>query len=88
MATVWLARDLKHDREVALKVVRADRFDPDVLTRFRAEIRATAQLNHPNILPVRSTFSLLGCAPRGMASMAVAIMYPNNCRIVLLLLCG
>jgi serine/threonine protein kinase len=52
MATVWLARDLRHDREVALKVVRADRFDPDVLTRFRAEIRTTAQLNHPNILPL------------------------------------
>jgi serine/threonine-protein kinase len=52
MATVWLAEDLRHDREVALKVVRPDRFDPDVLTRFRAEIRTTAQLNHPNILPL------------------------------------
>jgi serine/threonine protein kinase len=52
MATVYLAEDLRHDREVAVKVVRPDRFDPDVLTRFRAEIRTTARLNHPNILPL------------------------------------
>jgi serine/threonine-protein kinase len=51
MATFWLARDLRHDRQVALEVVRADRFDPDVLTRFRAEILTTAQPDHPNILP-------------------------------------
>jgi eukaryotic-like serine/threonine-protein kinase len=52
MATVWLAEDLKHDRQVALKVVRPDRLGPGAVARFRAEIRTTAKLNHPNILPL------------------------------------
>ena len=52
MATVYLARDLKHDREVALKVLRpelAHALGPD---RFLREIRTTARLDHPHILPV------------------------------------
>src|SRR5881628_3642192 len=52
MATVYLARDLKHDREVALKVLRpelAHVLGPD---RFLREIRTTAQLDHPHILPM------------------------------------
>jgi TolB-like protein/Flp pilus assembly protein TadD len=52
MATVYLARDLKHDRLVALKVLRPDLapvLGPD---RFLQEIRYTARLQHPHILPV------------------------------------
>jgi TolB-like protein len=52
MATVYLARDLKHDRLVALKVLRpelAQTLGPD---RFLREVHLTAQLQHPNILPV------------------------------------
>jgi serine/threonine-protein kinase len=52
MATVYLARDLKHDRAVAVKVLRpelAQALGPD---RFLREIRTTAQLAHPHILPL------------------------------------
>ena len=52
MATVYLARDLRHDRVVALKVLRpelAATLGPD---RFQREIRLAARLSHPNILPV------------------------------------
>ncbi|MEO8202186.1 MAG: protein kinase [Gemmatimonadota bacterium] len=52
MATVYLAEDLKHDRKVAVKVLRphlASTVGPD---RFLREIRIAAQLQHPNILPL------------------------------------
>jgi len=50
MATVYLAQDLKHDRKVAIKVLRpelATAIGPD---RFLREIKITAQLHHPHIL--------------------------------------
>src|SRR5918911_4408424 len=52
MATVYLARDLKHQRFVALKVL-----DPELgavlgAERFLSEIRVTANLQHPNLLPL------------------------------------
>src|SRR5687768_14006850 len=50
MATVYLARDLKHDREVALKVLRPDLSAVIGTERFLAEVRITARLDHPNIL--------------------------------------
>jgi Protein kinase domain len=50
MATVYLARDLKHDREVALKVLRADLSAVIGSERFLAEVRITAKLDHPHIL--------------------------------------
>ena len=52
MATVYLARDLQHDRPVALKVLHpefAHAFGPE---RFLREIRLAARLSHPHILPV------------------------------------
>jgi eukaryotic-like serine/threonine-protein kinase len=52
MATVYLAHDLKHDRPVALKVLHpelAATLGPD---RFQREVRTTARLQHPHILPV------------------------------------
>src|SRR5688572_24697473 len=50
MATVYLARDLKHERDVALKVLRADLSAILGAERFLAEVRITAKLQHPHIL--------------------------------------
>src|SRR3989475_6423924 len=50
MATVYLARDLKHDRPVALKVLRPELAAVLGGERFLREIRLTAQLQHPHIL--------------------------------------
>ena len=50
MATVYLARDLKHDRDVALKVLRPELAAVLGTERFLAEIRITARLDHPRIL--------------------------------------
>jgi serine/threonine-protein kinase len=52
MATVYLARDVRHDRFVALKVMRPDLASSVGAERFLHEIRITAQLRHPHILPV------------------------------------
>src|SRR6476661_4787853 len=52
MATVYLAEDLRHDRKVAIKVLRpelAASMGPD---RFLREIEIAAQLQHPHILPL------------------------------------
>jgi serine/threonine-protein kinase len=50
MATVYLARDLKHDRSVAVKVLRPDLAAVPVGERFLSEIKITAGLDHPHIL--------------------------------------
>ena len=50
MATVWLAHDLRHGREVALKVLRPDLAARVGADRFLNEIRITASLDHPRIL--------------------------------------
>jgi serine/threonine-protein kinase len=55
MATVFLARDLKHDRLVALKVLRPEvayALGPD---RFRREIRVASSLQHPHIVSVHDS---------------------------------
>jgi eukaryotic-like serine/threonine-protein kinase len=52
MAVVYLARDLRHDRAVAIKVLHADLAAAIGVERFLAEIRVTAKLQHPNILPL------------------------------------
>ena len=52
MATVYLARDLKHDRPVALKVMHPDLAATVGPERFLREIHTTAALQHPHILPV------------------------------------
>ena len=52
MATVWLARDLKHDRLVAIKLLRPELAVPVGADRFAREIGIVAKLNHPNILGV------------------------------------
>jgi TolB-like protein/tetratricopeptide (TPR) repeat protein len=50
MATVYLARDLKHEREVALKVLRPELAAVLGAERFLQEIRISARLDHPHIL--------------------------------------
>jgi serine/threonine-protein kinase len=52
MATVYLADDLKHDRKVALKVLKPELGVALGAERFLAEIRTTARLQHPHILPL------------------------------------
>jgi tRNA A-37 threonylcarbamoyl transferase component Bud32 len=52
MATVFRARDLKHDRTVAIKVLRSEIAAAVGPERFLLEIRITASLNHPHILPL------------------------------------
>ena len=55
MATVYLAQDLKHDRQVAIKVL-----DPELTAaigpeRFLREVKTVARLTHPHILPVHDS---------------------------------
>jgi serine/threonine-protein kinase len=52
MATVYLALDLRHQRPVAIKVIRPDLAAVLGADRFLHEIRVTANLQHPNILPL------------------------------------
>ena len=52
MATVYLAEDLKHDRKVAIKVVYAELAAVLGADRFLGEIKTTAALQHPHILPL------------------------------------
>src|SRR5512134_1537046 len=52
MATVYLAQDLKHDRRVALKVLRPELAAVLGAERFVQEIKTTAALQHPHILPL------------------------------------
>jgi TolB-like protein/tRNA A-37 threonylcarbamoyl transferase component Bud32/Flp pilus assembly protein TadD len=52
MATVYLAQDLKHDRQVAIKVLREDLSASLGAGRFLREIKIAAQLQHPHILPL------------------------------------
>jgi eukaryotic-like serine/threonine-protein kinase len=52
MATVYLAEDLRHSRRVALKVLRRELAAVIGAARFLTEIRTTANLQHPHILPL------------------------------------
>jgi serine/threonine-protein kinase len=52
MATLYLARDLKHQRAVVVKVLKPKLPAAVGPARFLREIRITAQLNHPHILPL------------------------------------
>ena len=52
MATVYLADDVRHDRRVALKVLRPELAAVIGAERFLAEIKLTANLQHPHILPL------------------------------------
>jgi len=55
MATVYLAHDVRHDRKVALKVLRPELAAVIGAARFLQEIRTTANLQHPHILPLHDS---------------------------------
>ena len=55
MATVYLARDRRHDRVVAIKVLNPDLSQAFGIERFQREIAITAKLAHPNILPLHDS---------------------------------
>lgn len=58
MATVYLAHDLRHNRDVAIKVLHADLGAALGADRFLTEIRTTAKLQHPHILPLLDSGSV------------------------------
>ncbi len=60
MATVYLARDNRHDRGVALKVLRPELAAVIGAERFLAEIKTTANLQHPHILPLHDSGEAAG----------------------------
>ena len=57
-AIVYLALDRKHDRRVAVKVLRAELRGTDGAERFNREIRVAARLTHPHIVPVLDSGSV------------------------------
>jgi len=66
MATVYLAQDIKHDRRVAVKVLRPELAAVIGAERFLSEIKTTANLQHPHILPLFDSgeadgFSSMSC---------------------------
>jgi serine/threonine-protein kinase len=61
MATVYLAHDLKHDRPVAIKVLRPELAAAIGVDRFLAEIKTTAALHHPHILPLHDSCQDASC---------------------------
>jgi eukaryotic-like serine/threonine-protein kinase len=58
MGTVYRARDHLLDRDVALKVLRADLAPPEAADRLRREARILARLEHPGIVPVHDVGTL------------------------------
>ena len=61
MATVHLAKDVRHDRLVALKVLHPDLLASLGAERFLREVKITARLNHPHILPLLDSGEADGC---------------------------
>src|SRR5262245_59449456 len=61
MGEVRLARDKRFDREVAVKLMRAERPDDVALVRFFREARVQGMLEHPSIVPIHD----LGVDPEG-----------------------
>lgn len=52
MASVYLAEDIKHERKVALKILKPEFAAVIGAERFLTEIKTTANLQHPHILPL------------------------------------
>ncbi len=60
MATVYLADDIKHNRKVAIKVLRPELAASLGAERFLREIEIAASLNHPHVLPVHDSGTVEG----------------------------
>jgi serine/threonine protein kinase len=63
MATVYLAHDVKHDRKVAIKVLKPELAAVLGAERFVVEIKTTASLQHPHILPLFDSGDVRGADP-------------------------
>ena len=74
MAIVYLARDVRHDRLVALKVMRPELAALLGAERFLREISITAQLQHPNILPLFDSGEVCGDDEGGRAKLLFYVM--------------
>src|SRR5213083_426867 len=61
MATVYLAQDRKHHRQVAIKVLKPELAAALGPERFLREIETAARLNHPHILPLHDSGEAAGC---------------------------
>jgi len=61
MATVYLAQDIRHARQVAIKVLRPEIAASLGAERFLREITTTANLHHPHILPLYDSGEADGC---------------------------
>ena len=60
MATVYLAQDLRHDRKVAIKILRPELAAVIGAARFLVEIKTTANLQHPHILSLHDSGEIEG----------------------------
>ena len=65
MATAYLAEDIKHERKVALKVLKPELAAVVRAERFLAEIKTTANLTHPHILLLRAAARQQGFGATG-----------------------
>ncbi|HEU5183471.1 MAG TPA: protein kinase [Gemmatimonadaceae bacterium] len=73
MATVWLARDVQHDRVVAIKTLHPELAGAIGIDRFLRELRITARLQHPSVVPVLDSGVLDG--PDGTSTPWYAMPY-------------
>jgi serine/threonine protein kinase len=77
MGEVWLARDRKLNRQVALKVLPHDLTqDPSRVARFQQEARAASALNHPNVCTIHA----LGETPDGQQFIAMELVEGETLR--------
>jgi tRNA A-37 threonylcarbamoyl transferase component Bud32/GAF domain-containing protein len=80
MGAVYRARDVRLDRDVAIKVVRAELLDdPEARTRFRREAQIVARLQHPGIVSVFD----YGTLPDGAAFLVMELVRGEDLRHVL-----
>lgn len=63
MGEVWLAHDVRVDREIAVKLMRGGTDDPDLVARFVREARVQGRLEHPSVVPVHDLGGVDGQAP-------------------------
>ena len=75
MATVWLAHDLKHDRQVAIKVIRPELAAALGGERFLREIGIAAHLQHPHILTLIDSGEYAGQPGDGQGSLYYVMPY-------------
>jgi eukaryotic-like serine/threonine-protein kinase len=78
MATVYLARDLKHDRQVALKVLHSDLARVLGPERFLREVRIAAQLQHPHILTLIDSGEIPPAQGTGAGSLYYVMPYVDG----------